>query len=151
MYTAYLKGSLKLSKTGEWWHNGQPFENKRVSDLFTRSVVWDPALKEYFVQIGAQRASFDCEDTAFFVTSIDENTSPWTISISDGSSEQLQAQTIEAGAEDQLYCLVHGTHRARLTRAAHQSLLQHVSTDNSLNIEGRLYIIKRAEDGIQDS
>ena len=151
MYTAYLKGSLKLSKTGEWWHNGQPFQNQKVSDLFTRSLVWDESAAEYFIQIGTQRASFDCEDTAFFITSIDDTVSPWTIAISDGTTETLRGDNIEIGDEQQLYCIVHGSHRARLTRSAHQALLCHVESDSSIVIDGTVYRIKKAPRGIQTS
>lgn len=144
MYTAYLKGSLKLSKTGEWWHNGQVFQNPKVSQLFTRSVVWDADAQEYFIQIGAQRASFDCEDTAYFVTAIDDSKSPWVVSISDGGSEPLRPETLRIGDDEQIYCNVHGTHRARLSRAAHQTLLRYVESDNALSIDGKSYRIAKA-------
>lgn len=149
MYTAYLKGSLKLSKTGEWWHNGQPFQNVRVSELFTRCVVWDEQAGDYFIHIGAQRAAFDREDTAFFVTVLDDSTIPWTVHVSDESSEALAPEKLSIGSENQIYYPVHDKHPARLTRAAHQTLLRYVGDDSAVIIAGRTYKLSKAVRGIQ--
>ncbi len=141
MYTAYLEGSLKLSRTGEWWHNGSPFQNQRLADFFSQHIVWDASAKRYFVQIGAQRATFDCEDTAYFVLHIDESAIPWKLTLSDGTTESFEPDTLVRGKEDQLYCTVHGQHRARLSRAAHQILLRHASSELELTIAGKRYTL----------
>ena len=142
MYTAYLKGSLKLSQTGEWWHNGVPFSNPKLIDLFSRSIVWDEELKEYFIQIGQQRASFDCEDTAYFVAALDLEAKPCKILLSDGSSEELLTDTLSLGSEKQIYCVVKGQHLARFSRGAHQVLLQLVSSDAAITIDGKKIKVK---------
>jgi len=143
IYTAYLEGSLKLSKTGEWWHEGRPFANLRLAELFHHSIVWAEVEKRYFVQIGQQRASFDCEDTAYFVLQVDETATPWQLSVSDGSTEQLDPKSLSLGLEDQIYCTIKGFHRARLSRSAHQQILTHVVSENQLSIGGQTIIMVR--------
>lgn len=142
-YTAYLKGSLKLSKHGEWWHNGNPFTNKRLSDLFSRSIVWDKSANEFFVQIGKQRATFTLEDTPFFVLSINDQHVPWKIELSDGTSEILEPKSLVVGDESQIYCRVKGgAFKARFSRSAHQALLGYAGDDNSLLVSGERIILK---------
>jgi hypothetical protein len=148
MYTAYLKGSLKLSKIGEWRHNGEPFQNQKVSDLFLRSVVWDDDAQEYFIQIGAQRASFDCEDTAFFISDLEDGAIPWNVKISDATTEVLKPETLTVGSENQIYCLVHATHRARFSRSAHQALLRHAISETSISVNGAPFTLKKACDAV---
>lgn len=137
MYTAYLKGSLALTSGGEWTHNGKPFENRTIIELFSRSIVWDETDREYYIQIGAQRAQFDCEDCAYFVLGIDEAASPWRVELSDGSSEPLRPETLWLGNQNQIYCLVHGMHRARFGRAAHQRLVAYAQDEETLLIDAR--------------
>lgn len=142
MYTAYLEGSLKLSKTGEWRHNGQPFQNEKVAELFSRSIVWDDVSGRYYIQIGAQRATFECEDTAYFVLAIDDNKAPWMLALSDGSTEPLEPHSLTRGNKGQVYCRVHGNHRARFSRGAHQVLLRAALDDERLLIAGQSYKLR---------
>lgn len=144
-YTAYLDDSLILSQYGQWWHNGRPFENRKLADLFSRCVVWDAAQKRYFVQIGAQRATFTVEDTPYFVTAIDTDRSPWQIHLSDGSSEDFIPKHISIGKNDQFYFCVKQGHRARALRSVHQQLLQHAISDCELEISGKRVRLVREE------
>ncbi len=142
-YTAYLEGSLKLSKYGEWWHNGVQFQNQRLAELFHRSIVWDEEEQKYFVRIGPQRASFTCEDTAYFVVALDVTKSPWQILLADGSTEVLDPSSLRCGKEDQIYCQVKHTYRARFKRAAYQVLLQHVRDEDTLLIDDKEVRLER--------
>ena len=138
IYTALLKGSLKLSRFGEWWHNGTPFKNQKLSELFHRSIVWSEGEKGYFVKIGNNRASFDLEDTAYFVVGLDDAVLPWRITLADGSVEPLVPATLKLGAENQVYCRVKGQHSARFTRAAYQLLCEHALDERSLRVGGEV-------------
>lgn len=123
LYTAELKGKLKLSRYGEWYHEGKLFERKALADLFHRSIVWDPDDKEFFIKIGRERARFECEDVPFFVSSLVESSPTWSIKLLGGALEPLPPQELTLGEEGQIYCTVYDHHKARLTRAAHQQLL----------------------------
>jgi hypothetical protein len=155
-YTAQLKGSLKLSRTGEWWHEGRPFENQRLATLFHRSIVFDESLTSFVVRIGTQQAVFDVEDTALFVESIEVGPPHSRGVLNDGRTFQITRSPILVGAEHQLYLLVPragaGTvrdisdpqaTRARFSRAAHQVLLESLQEDGSLLIDQQIISISR--------
>lgn len=137
LYTALLQGSLRLSKTGEWFHNGTPFENQRVIDLFNRSVCWDDQRKTYVVRIGQGQALFSFDDTPYFVAELLDDASPWHVLLTDGSREELRPDTLRVGAEGQIYCEIKDGHRARFSRAAHQRLMIYVQDERTILIDGK--------------
>lgn len=135
-YTAYLEGSLRLSATGEWWHEGVPFTHPELIRLFHRSIVWDDASASYLIRIGNAAAYFTCEDTAFFVASIQTAHVPWEVTLYDETIEPLDPATLSIGADNQVYCRVKGGHPARFCRAAHQDLLAYTRDETTLLIGG---------------
>ena len=142
-YTALLKGSLKLDRFGTWWHNGVRFSNEKLAAMFHRSIIFDAAKGEYLLQIGQQRAEFDLEDTAWFVTELHDSSEPWSVTFSDGSSEPFEPESITIGGEEQLYHPVKALHRARFTRPAHQRLLQHCHSDGEILMGGKIVRLGR--------
>jgi len=132
--TAYLEGSLRLSATGEWWHDGVAFTHPELIALFHRSIVWDAPTQRYLVRIGAGAATFTCEDSPYFVAAVITEHTPWRITLLDGSTEPLDPAGIWLGAENQIYCRVKGGHPARLTRGAHQHLLRYAVDAETLMI-----------------
>ncbi len=139
LYTAELKGHLRLSKDGDWYHEGKIFERKALSDLFHRSIIWDENDKEYFIRIGRERARFEIEDVPYFISTI-TLTSPMQIKLLGGHEEALDPNNFSVGPESQIYYKLHSIHhsghQARLTRAAHQLLLQYAVSDSEINING---------------
>jgi len=135
LYSTYLKGTLVLKENGTWVHNGQEFTNEKLIDLFNRSIVWAEDLKEYVVQIGKGQAQFTYEDTVFFVLGLEDSTSPWKINLSDGSAEIFAPKQLMVGQQNQIYCLVKGSHRARFTRAAYQHLIRHLVDSATVMID----------------
>lgn len=135
LYTAELKGKLKLDRHGDWFHEGKAFERKALSDLFHRSIVWDSEDKEFFIQIGKERARFEIEDVPYFVRSI-ETEKPQTIILLGGHSEALNPNEFYLGSENQIYYRLSSGHTARLTRAAHQTLMNFCESDSDINIHG---------------
>lgn len=143
-YTTYMEGILRLSATGEWWHEGQPFTHPELAKLFHRSIVWDGESKRYVVRIGVGVAHFTYDDTAYFVAEIIENVGDWQVVLFDGSREPLHPETLSVGEENQLYCLVKGGHRARFSRSAHQHLLQYARSDSELEVAGIIVCVLKA-------
>ena len=137
-YQAYLKGVLRLDARGTWFHNGVAFSNKKVRDLFFRSIVWREDIQEYVVRIGKGDAHFDCEDTAYFVTDIDTADAPWNLYLTDGSQELLNPHTLQQGAEHQLYCTLQSGHRARFMQNCHQHILEFCEQDDAIRIGAEL-------------
>ncbi len=155
MYTALLQGSLRLSKFGEWWHEGTPFANQRLATLFHHSIIWEPERQLFVIRLGKQQAIFDVEDTAFFVVQLNTEVLPWTIELNDGRILSLNPRSLQIGDEGQFYCLVPKERaaepnrppstesevihvRARFMRSPHQLLLEHAVDEHSLMISGML-------------
>ena len=145
IYTAYLAGSLKLSRSGEWVHNGKHFTNPRLIELFHRSIFWDSAVGSYFIRIGKQQATFDLEDTAYFVEHLDDSKNPWILSFLDGSTEELDPKTLRMVDSGEFYCQKLNGQQAKFRRGAHQRLLEHATGEDSLEICGETFKIPRKQ------
>lgn len=145
LFESYLKGILRLDARGTWHHNGTPFSNPQVRDLFFRSMVWRPDIQEFVIRIGKGEARFDCEDTAFFVTELDTTNLPWQIRLTDGTTEELTPETLATGNENQFYCTLKSGHRARFMRNCHQHLMQFCVSEDSIQIGADLISVKREE------
>lgn len=147
LYTAYLDGSLLLTERGQWIHNGTPFTNRNLISLFHRSIIWNEEESRYFIRIGKGQATFLCEDTAYFVSGLCDQKSPWEVVLLDGSREHLRSDTLYQGADHQIYCLVKGGHPARFLKNTHQILLEHVLDNQKLLIDGEeISLIQRSHD-----
>lgn len=138
-----LSGSLRLSEEGIWFHDDHPFTNEKLIDLFFRSVVWDEEKNSFVLKIGQYGAVFKCEDTPFFVRSIEGKDSDWEIHLSDSTVERLDPTTIFFGSKNQAYCKIKRGHLARFTRSAHQSLMTHVEGDNTLRFGSEIVKVIR--------
>lgn len=143
-YTAYMEGTLRLSAAGEWQHEGTAFTHPELAKLFHRSIVWDEPSRAYVVKIGNGIAHFTCEDTAYFVAEIRDDTAPWQVVLFDGSSEPLDPTSIVVGNAHQIYCAVKGGHRARLSRPAHQHLMRYARSDTELEIAGSIVPLRKS-------
>lgn len=89
---------LVLLRDGRWSHEGQPILNRKLRERFDRSVVYLPEEEAYVVRIGRFRGLIDVEEAGFFVRSIDPATGE--ISLSDGSTEELDVATLVASSID---------------------------------------------------
>ncbi|MBX7142976.1 MAG: DUF1285 domain-containing protein [Oligoflexia bacterium] len=136
IYTALLKGSLKLDRNGKWWHDGKEFQNTKLAKLFHRSIEWQADRNEYLIKIGREQATFDVEDCAYFVVSIDDREIPWRLTFIDDSTQALDPHSLELGTDNQVYTKTTAGHRAKLLRSAHQVLLRHVIDDEHLEACG---------------
>lgn len=135
-YTAYLEGSLRLDAEGRWYHNGAPFRNSRVAELFSRSVSWDSSVRKWFVQIGEQRAAFSCDDTALFVAEVCDQMQPPAFRLTDGALVPISEARITAGDSNQLYLGLPDGQLARFGRGALQRLLHFAVDDTVVEIGG---------------
>lgn len=142
-YTAYLTGSLKLSKTGVWLHNNQPFTNPKVIAYFDSGVVWDEADQKYYVRLGKQQATFDVEDTAFFVVELLDSAEPWQIRLQNSRVEPLDLSSLVVGKEDQIYCKLENGKLARFSRNSHQALIAYAVTADQIMVNDHPYRIEK--------
>ena len=136
LYTAELSNSLKLSQHGDWFHNEKRFENAKLARLFHKSIQWNEEEKQYFVVIGQQRARFTVEDTAYFISAIEEKEQSWELTLADDSKELLDPKTLSMNQDGQFYCILKSGHRARFMRNTHQFIIQSAVDEKTVLIAG---------------
>lgn len=141
-YIAELSGSLRLTKNGEWYHNGDIFQNKKLSDLFLRSIVWDQKESRYYIEIGNQRATFTHEGCVYFATALDDSAVPWLLSLTNGEKIQLDPATLRLEPDDAIACTMHAIHPVRLLRSAHQRFATHVIDEHTVEIGGKQFPLR---------
>ena len=89
---------LVLHHDGRWSHEGQPLLNRKIRELFDRSVVYLPTESKFIVKVGQFRGQIEIEEAGFFVREID--LSEGQVRLSDGSSEPLVLNTLEVSPLD---------------------------------------------------
>lgn len=141
-YIAQMEGSLLLTNDGVWIHNGVRFQNEKLSDLFSRSIVWDDTANRYYLEIGKQRATFSHERYVFFVKNINDSTNPWILEVSNGEQIALQPDSLSVDSEGQISCSIGGKHRASFLRTAHQTVAPHIVGNDTISIGGQRFKIK---------
>ncbi|MEW5980326.1 MAG: DUF1285 domain-containing protein [Acidobacteriota bacterium] len=119
-----------LDKEGRWFHEGCEITHARTLRLFSRSLTRDVDGR-YWIEIGAERARVEVEDTAYQVRSVTViRTSAgipfdYVLHLSDGVEELLDPATLAVGKRNVLYCSVrNGSERARFLRQAYYQLCE---------------------------
>lgn len=150
-YTAYLQGSLCLNSEGIWIHEGTPFSNPRLSELFSRSVVWNPELASYVIKIGHQQALFTIEDVPYFADALvwEGATSgvPKAVQLAGGCSYPFSLEQLRL-AKNELFYLDLSVNAGRLdcarcSRSLHQILIQHCVSEHEIQFGGRRFRVKQ--------
>ncbi len=144
-YVAQLQGVLTLTKAGEWWHEGRPFENRRLATLFHRSIVWHAETQCYRLAIGKEQALFRLEDTPYFVDELVDESRPWHVKLRDGSTALLSSEELYRGRENQIYCTVSKPELAyaRFSRNAYQRLVQFAIDDRAVMLDDQRVELRR--------
>ncbi len=89
---------LKLHHDASWSHEGEPIRNRRLREVFDRSVRFLPEERKFVVQVGRFRGEIEVEEAAFFVRSVDLDAG--TIRLSDRSEEPLQVRSLRRSDRD---------------------------------------------------
>ena len=83
------------------------------------------------------------EDTAYFVEYLDETKTPWQLTFLDGSIEPLDAKTLSMAETGEFYCKKLAGQTAKFRRGAHQRLLEHATSEDTLEVCGQIFQIPR--------
>lgn len=137
--------SIVLNAHGLWLHDGTVFTNTKLIALFSRSIRRIPGSDQFEIQVGPYSSNVTVEDTAWFITSVETNTSPWSVSVSDGTSEILDPSSLRFGQHNQLYCKIKRTadafEQARFSRSAFQAIFPFFNANGQLEIGSQLILI----------
>ena len=124
---------LVLHHDGRWSHEEHPILNRKMRELFDRSVVYLPMEGKFIVKLGHFRGEIEIEEAGFFVKAIDLAQSQ--VHLSDGQVDRLELDTLEVSPLDgALLCrvkhdLVPSGLRARFCHSAQAELLGAVEED----------------------
>jgi len=126
---------LVLHHDGRWTHEGQSLRNRKLRELFDRSVRYLPEERKFVVQVQRFRGEIEVEEAGFFVRSFDPATG--MLALSDGSSERLDVATLQSSQRDgALLCrvkpgLAPGGLLARFHHAAQAELMNAVEDSDA--------------------
>ena len=124
-FYAIESSRIVFGRDGEWYCDGQRIENRRIADLFARSVQRRDG-GGYELRVADERAAIEVEDTPYVVRGVRVRAAGADgvdVELNDGSAEPLDADSLVIGAGDVLYCAVKGgAEAARFTRSAYHQL-----------------------------
>ncbi len=130
--------SIRLNERGEWKHEGLDFENRRIIDLFNRSVSRTEG-GTWVLEIGRFTYPIEVDRTGYFVESIDFG-EPISISLSDATQEPLDVASIYYEDPGKLFCEIkQGAFEARFKKPAYYAIAEHVVEEDDklvLELEG---------------
>lgn len=124
---------LVLRHDGTWSHEGVPFSNAKLREVFDRSVRFLPEEGKYVVQIGHFRGEIELEEAGFFVREFDALSGE--IGLSDRTGERLDVASLSTSPLDgALLCrvkrdLVPAGLPARFSHAAQAELMNAIEDD----------------------
>jgi hypothetical protein len=92
---------LVLHHDGRWTHQGHPILNRKIREVFDRSVRFLPDEGDegkYVVQIGRYRGEIEVEEAGFFVREFDAEAG--SMHLSDGTIELLDSTSLRLSTRD---------------------------------------------------
>ncbi len=145
-FYAIQNSQIRFGRDGRWYADGQPIENLRIADLFSRHVSRRPDGQGYQLQIGDERAPIEVDDTPYVVIGVDARSDgTLRIELNDHSVEPLALGSLTVGTDAVLHCQVKGgTEPARFLRSAYYQLAPLIAETASgfqLTVGGRAYPI----------
>jgi len=144
-----LEDEILLNKDGNWFHNGQPFQNKKIIDLFNKSIC--------ITEDGTYVISYDkyiypiiVEDAPVFITGVRfEGIAEFEkilLNLTTGNTEELDIDTL-CYKNNTLYCRVgRGEFPAKFKRSPAFHILDRLDESRGeyfLNICGKRINIKQ--------
>ncbi len=118
---------IKLSERGQWFHEGEAFENEKIIEFFHRAIRKDEEGRYYLhnaLDGSQEQVYFEVEDTAYFVMHLTLDTGAGRLRgvLSTGAVVDIDAHTLEQDPSGVMYCRVLENDLARLTLSAMHDL-----------------------------
>ncbi len=140
---------IRLDAEGNWYHNGQPFTNKRIIEFFNKSVnITEDGT--YVIHYAQFTYPIIVEDAPVFVTGARfegfADFEKVLLTLSTGEEEELDNSTLHVRKGRELYCYVrNNTMLAKFKRSASFTLLDRLEESDDifyLTIAGKKIILK---------
>lgn len=137
---------IQVTPEGELFHNGAPMIHPGILELIYASVHLEDGV--YLLRVGRQSCQLEVADTFHVVRSAGVGPDAVTLTLNDGSSEDLDPASLTIGAGGVLYCRVKaGGFPARFLRQAYYQLAEAFVEDGegyALALAGRNWPLREA-------
>ena len=135
------ESEIVLSENGEWFHQGEPFENPKIIAFFHRAIRKDENGNYFLYNAYKEKEEnvyFDVKDTAYFIKDIsfDENNNVFRGRLNTEDEVELKLKTLEEDKRGVMYCRVLDNDKARFSKYALLELSKHaIMEDDQVYIE----------------
>jgi hypothetical protein len=117
------ESTIRLDREGRFWHDGGLVENDALVRALHSWIARHPDDGRYILTNGYDWTYFAVEDVPYFITSVRVRPDGIVVTLSDESSEDLEAEGLRVGEDGGLYAKVKGgTFPAKFTRHAQIAL-----------------------------
>ena len=132
---------IQVDENGKLFHDGAPMIHPGILELIYESVYFEDGV--YLLKVGKQSCQLEVADTFHVVTRAEFTGSGVVLTISDGSSEPLEPDSLWIGNGEVLYCMIKGgKFPARFLRQAYYQITERLVEHDggfALDIGGRIH------------
>ena len=126
---------IRIDRDGVWYYRNAEMTRMEIVQYFYEHLRRD-AQGNYRIELNDEHCRVHVEDAPYVIRSVSLDSAGaderprMVISLSDGSSEELDPETIRIGEKDVLYCRVKNyAHEARFSRPAYYQLAENMNYD----------------------
>ncbi|MDY6934437.1 MAG: DUF1285 domain-containing protein [Spirochaetota bacterium] len=140
---------IRIDRDGNWFHNGEPFTNKKIINYFNNSIdITEDGT--YVLRYSRFVYPILVEDVPFFISGVrfegSGNTEKAIITFTSREEEELDVRTLQYKHEVGLYCRVRkGRMPAKFRRSPSFQILDRLEENEDiyyLNISGNKIVLK---------
>jgi hypothetical protein len=145
------ESKIRIDADGNVWHEGERVEHERLACALASWVDFDDATKRYVLRNAMDWCFVTVDHTPLTVRSVVFNPHGVTITLNDGTSETLHAETLSLSPDGALYTYArNATLLARFERHAAFVLLEHAHYEGdvaSITLHGVTTVIHAVASG----
>jgi len=141
---------IRIDRNGIWYYRDMEMTRFDIVQYFYRHLQRD-SNGQYRITVADEQCPIQVDDVPYVVRSVSRHFSEGSgrqcmvVSLSDGSFEELNPETIRIGKDNVMYCRVkQGNHYARFSRKAYYQLSEYIEHDSQndryfITLDGQYY------------
>lgn len=127
----FVKGEkITLKNDATWMADGIEITHDQTREVFFRSIHWDEAESQYYLEVGYERIFIEVEDTPYFVMALEHRGTTLIAQLSNHAEQALDAERLSY-VDRKLYLATHDGQRAKFLSAPYYDLLSDLKEDGS--------------------
>jgi uncharacterized protein len=130
---------IRIDRDGVWYYRNMEMKRHEIVQYFYKHLQRDDQ-GNYRIELNNEHCLIQVEDVPYVIRSVSwgsagvDGQPGMSISLSDGSCEELDPETIRIGEKDVLYCRVkEKEYEARFSRQAYYQLAKNINHDPHQN------------------